>query len=602
MLTPEHRDFLRRQGVKVELAEELGVRSLLSRADNPADDAWENWANFPAILFPWVAPDGRVEYQARPDNPTLDARNRPRKYVFRKGMMPVLWAVRPVTDDTETFLIVEGTKQALAAASYARPEVAVYAIAGCRSWQKDKAPIPDLAEALGYDVVVCLDADASTKAQVYNAGVMLEAALRDARASSVLFTRLSGDLDAKAGLDDVLGGLKETGRAGFLAELIEGAKAAPADAPPKGAEEPAQAAVAASAWLDLGRYLDDDYEPVQPSVGATRSDGRALLYAGKSHLLVGETGIGKSWFACYHVAVELLAGNTVVYAHFEEPNPRSTFARLRRLGVPVEVIRSSLKWLDLDNAARYADDLRALDQAPSLVILDGVVAACAGRSINDDETVSWFRLTYVNPAAKLGAAVLGLHHPVKDPNRRGERGGRGSGSWINLVDGVHFQAMPGKVWIGRGRKGWIDLYADKDREGSVVDGAPDGRESGWRVLGRLEVEDQDDKVSALLVAPGPEDQPTAPRENKVRELAEQIEFVLELPGHDGRYPSDKELRDWLRARDVVFRNDDLGPALQWLEDQGRLDRGPVVTGRPRPGWLTRPIPGEVSQTAPAASP
>lgn len=345
-----------------------------------------------------------------------------------------------------------------------------------------------------------------------------------------------------------------------------------------------------SPWLDLTAYLSGDYEPLQPTVGARRSDGRALLYRGKCHFLVGETGIGKSWFGCHHVAAELLAGATVVYAHFEEPNPHATVARLGRLGVPAEVIASGLRWLDVDKARKYREGLKGLDQPPALVVLDGVVAACGGRSINDDDTVNWFREKFVNPATRLGAAVLALHHPVKDVGRRGERGGRGSGSWINLVDGVHFQALPGQTWIGRGRKGWIDLYADKDREGSVMDGASEHpKNAGWRLLGRLEVEDVDGKVSATLTAPlgAPEGQ--EPETDEVRELAEHIVNVLQL--HGGGYPSQGELTNWLRAQGVRVRNGDLGPALQWLEDQGRLSRPPFEERKARPGQLLPKIAG-----------
>lgn len=597
-LTPEHREFLSSQAVNVELAEKLGVRSLVTRADNPQEGVWENFANHPAILFPWTGPDGRVEYQVRPDKPTQDHRGRDRKYVFRKDMTPVLWAIRPIDDGTETFLIVEGTKQALAAASYAPEGVAVYGISGCRSWQKDGEPIPDLAEALGYDVVVCLDADASHNYKVYDAGVALKKALKEAGAASVAFTWLDASSDAKAGLDDVLGELGEADRAGYLADAIEGAQPDPAARNPKGEEASEEDELAAmldgtesteddSPWLDLGPYLDGNYSPPEPEIGARRSDGRALLYPGKCHFLVATTGVGKSWFALVHVAAELLAGNTVVYGHFEEPLPGDTLARLGRLGVPVDVLRSGLKWLDVDKAKTYRKGLAALEQAPALVILDGVVAACTGKPINDDETVNWFRAKFVTPAAKLGAAVLALHHPVKDPGRRGELGGRGSGSWINLVDGVHFQGIPGKKAVSRGRKGSLDIYADKDRAGSVVQGAPDGPHN-WRSVATLWVEDVDDKVETSLEAPlavqEGTDGPEAP--DKVTELAEAILWVLKDFEESHRYETQGALEDMLRGRRIAVQKKILGAALVHLEDRGLIERAPANGNQARPGWLT----------------
>lgn len=239
-LTPAHRDYLAAHAVDPELAESLGVRSLTGHPDVATlGEPWQNWANFPAIAFPWTGPDGRTEWQVRPDNPTKDRSGRAMKYVFRKGMTPVLWAVRPV-ETAERVLIVEGTKQCLAAATYAPPEVAVYGIAGCHMWSSGGSPIPDLAVAEGRRVVVILDADAATNPQVYAAGEKLAEALLQEGATEVLFTRMVGGGD-KDGLDDVLAARAPEKRAGWLARLIKAAKAKPAKARPKRKEQKAPA-------------------------------------------------------------------------------------------------------------------------------------------------------------------------------------------------------------------------------------------------------------------------------------------------------------------------------------------------------------------------
>lgn len=331
--------------------------------------------------------------------------------------------------------------------------------------------------------------------------------------------------------------------------------------------------------------MTGDYSPPVPEIGARRSDGRALLYAGKCHFLVATTGVGKSWFALVHVAAELLAGNTVVYGHFEEPLPGDTLARLGRLGVPVEMWSTGLKWIDVDKAKNYRKGLAKLENPPTLVVLDGVVAACTGKPINDDETVNWFRSKYVTPATKLGAAVLALHHPVKDPGRRGELGGRGSGSWINLVDGVHFQGIPGKKAVSRGRKGSLDIYADKDRAGSVVEGAPDGPHN-WRAVATLWVEDVDEKVETALETPvGVQETTQAGPSDGLAKLANEILALLaDEPGH--RYEGVNELKAKLGGRGVQFTAAHVPAALERLESMGLIERPPPPrTGR-RPGWLT----------------
>lgn len=234
MLNENHREFLASQAVDIELAEKLGVRTVNSRADMEAtgSDNWVNFANFPALLFPWTSPDGRVMYQARPDNPTNDQKSgKPRKYVFGRGEEPVLWAVREVPRPRQ-IVIIEGTKQCLAGASYAPADVSVYGIAGCRMWQIDGAPIPDLVVADGMDVVVILDADAATNPDVYEAGTGLADALAMEGAKTVKFGRLPGGA-SKSGLDDILASRPAERRADYLARVLTGAKPKPADARPK---------------------------------------------------------------------------------------------------------------------------------------------------------------------------------------------------------------------------------------------------------------------------------------------------------------------------------------------------------------------------------
>jgi hypothetical protein len=240
-LTEDHAVYLASQAVDVKLAESLGVRSLLTAEDVAAlgDPAWTNFANLPAIAFPWTNEDGEVMWQARPDNPTVDQKTgKPRKYVFARQAVPKLWAVRPVAD-AQQILLIEGTKQCLAGASYAPPGVGVYGFAGARLWQHNGHPIPDLIVADGREVIVILDADAATNPQVYDAGTNLAAALGMEGATKVLFTRLMGA--EKSGLDDILAGRQPERRASMLARLIKNAKPKPADVKPKPAKKAGKA-------------------------------------------------------------------------------------------------------------------------------------------------------------------------------------------------------------------------------------------------------------------------------------------------------------------------------------------------------------------------
>lgn len=230
-LTPAHAEFLSVHAVNLDVAHRLGVRSILTSEDVAGlENPWPNFRGFPAIMFPWVNPEGRVEVQVRPDKPSVDAATgRPRKYMFRKGGGSVLWAAH-VVPTSEKIVIVEGTKQTLVAASYAPPGMSIYGIAGCRNWMADGVPIPDLAVAEDRDVVVLLDADAASNLDVYQAGIGLGEALLAEGANTVTFARLPGS--GKAGLDDLMSTKPEARRAGVMERLIKGAKVKPADKMP----------------------------------------------------------------------------------------------------------------------------------------------------------------------------------------------------------------------------------------------------------------------------------------------------------------------------------------------------------------------------------
>jgi len=385
-------------------------------------------------------------------------------------------------------------------------------------------------------------------------------------------------------------------------ELLAGVEFPDASQVEPAAPDPA----ARPCWVDLGPYLDGTYSPPVPEVGAQRRpDGKYLLYAGKWHTCIGLTGCGKTWFACVHVAAELRAGNTVVYAHFEELSPAGTVARLLRLGVPAEVIAARLKWVDTNRMETYAEDLAALDPAPRLVVLDGINAACGTRSPSDVETVAWYRKAYVEPATaeRIGAAVLSLGHPVKDPTRQAERHGYGSTAWLDLADGVGLRLTAGTRKIVRGGNGTASIYSVKDRYGGVEQGEPeDPKREGWVWLGTLAVDDLEAVNSsaatrAVILAPSDTEAKTEAPRDEVAELAEAIVMVLAVAeGH--RYGSRNHLAEMLRGQGQQFRNDDLGAALERLESRGLIERGPYVERKARPGWLTeaglktvpRPVP------------
>ena len=200
-LSDQHRRYLLDNAISPGVIDSAGI-----------DSDGEN------ILFPWRDVDGSVTVQRKRYVPGEKT-----GYAWETGRPLHPWVLREL-DDEGPLLIVEGTKQSLAAASWAPPEYSVYGMAGC--WGLSKA---DLSFAEDREVFIVLDADAATNHDVYEAGSRLKTRLEDEDAA-VRFVRLP--VDEKDGLDDYLSRIKESKRTARLAKRIAEAATKPADRKP----------------------------------------------------------------------------------------------------------------------------------------------------------------------------------------------------------------------------------------------------------------------------------------------------------------------------------------------------------------------------------
>lgn len=230
-LLPHHVVKLRDEsGITSVVAKEKELRSASTVEELPEwAQSWGEQA-IPAIVFPWHTLDGNVVEQIRPDNVIVYG-SEEYKYLWPKGAGAVLNAIRH-DENAETILIVEGTKQGLAAASWAPEGVAIYGVGGCRNWSQDGIPLGDLEVADGKNVVVALDADVSSNRDVYDAAVKIGQAVKADGALSVVYLRLPAG--GTNGIDDVLAKKSEDRRTQLIANLIEQAHPSkPCDAKPK---------------------------------------------------------------------------------------------------------------------------------------------------------------------------------------------------------------------------------------------------------------------------------------------------------------------------------------------------------------------------------
>jgi hypothetical protein len=290
-------------------------------------------------------------------------------------------------------------------------------------------------------------------------------------------------------------------------------------------------------------------------------------------------------------------GGHVIYIHFEEANPNGIIHRLKGLGVNTETIRKRFHWGHVNSAWRWGEmaaEIERLEVPPQLAILDGINAACGqhGWAVKEPESVGLYRLMFVHPLTKIGAAVLSLGHPPRATNRQSESYGYGAAGWLNDVDGVGYRMNASKTPIGNGRKGSSALYSVKDRYGEVErwgelqesDGMP------WYYMGQFVVDDtRPEDTSGIL--PKTAIHMTVPAKNaegvgkdKIDGLCEHI--TTHLRETTGRFETVNKLTDALRAAGVHVTKSDMAPALQRLANRGVIEWPEVEGNRSRPGWLT----------------
>lgn len=221
-LTEEHAAYLRDEaGISPVVAAATGIRSASTIGELP--DWAQSWGEqaVPAIVFPWKTIHGEVIEQVRPDT-EVQYDGKRYKYLFPKGSGAVLNALRH-DPGAERVLIVEGTKQGLAAASWAPEDVAVYGVGGCRNWSTDGIPDTDLLVCDGKQVFILLDADVTSNRDVYDAAMKLRRAAKQENAKSVAYCILPAG--GTNGLDDVIGKRPEDKRTSYIEGLMREAVA-----------------------------------------------------------------------------------------------------------------------------------------------------------------------------------------------------------------------------------------------------------------------------------------------------------------------------------------------------------------------------------------
>ncbi|MBH1932786.1 hypothetical protein I5Q34_00490 [Streptomyces sp. AV19] len=215
-ITKEHAQLLADAAITPQAAKAAGIYSIKTTEELPPEFADYGTEAVPALLFPiWKPPDSDKEPvpQLRPDKPLRSGA----KYVFPTGQGPGIGELRAPDGKGRPVLIVEGTKQALAAASWAPDDYGVYALAGCNGASK-----VDVGFAEGHPVCLFFDADWKTNPHVWDGADRLHHALTVAGAKTIAFCRVP--VGGKEGLDDYLGRVPGDQRRRRILRMIDKAE------------------------------------------------------------------------------------------------------------------------------------------------------------------------------------------------------------------------------------------------------------------------------------------------------------------------------------------------------------------------------------------
>lgn len=219
--------------------------------------------------------------------------------------------------------------------------------------------------------------------------------------------------------------------------------------------------------LDLTDVLNGTTTAPVPDLLAV--DGApALFYTGRTNLVFGESGNGKTWVALAALAEVIRNGRTGIYIDLED-TMAGLVARLILLGLTTEQIRAGLLYVQPDSGwsptaqATIAATIDRHDVA--LVVMDSTGEAMAADGVkgnDDDDVARWFT---AGPKfiARRGPAVIIIDHVPKD-NQHAPLDPIGSQRKKAAIDGAGYRIDAPKA-PSIDHDGLLVAVTSKDRHG-----------------------------------------------------------------------------------------------------------------------------------------
>lgn len=339
--------------------------------------------------------------------------------------------------------------------------------------------------------------------------------------------------------------------------------------------------IPAGGWepVDLTQFLDGTHEPLVPTV-MTRTDGLALLYAGMTHSIHGESESGKSMLVQATAAALLAEGQRVLYLDYEA-DPGSVAERLTLMGAPAHLIRANLDYLQPEVDYDNSDDSRAafgrlMEGTYALAVVDGVTEALTqapaklrstgGLGGNDDVT-EWHNRLPRRIARRTGAAVVQIDHVAK--TAESTRFAIGGQAKMASITGAAYYVKPVEA-LAKGRVGAVEVYVAKDRHGHVRSRAEGefNAKTRMQLVASAVVDGTGGRIEVELVPPASASQAGA-----------DTDLMGRVSGFLGSLPEDHKgaTRTFIR-QSVTGKNESIDAALDALVRDGYVSRSVVGQG------------------------
>ncbi len=227
--------------------------------------------------------------------------------------------------------------------------------------------------------------------------------------------------------------------------------------------------IAEHGWapLDLTAILNDEPAAPAPTVLAV-DGGPGMFYEGRTNMIFGEGGSGKTWVALQAVAEAIVLDRTVIYIDLED-TAAGLVARLLALGVTRDQLARHLLYVQPEQAwgptAQAALAALCDRHDIALVVFDSTGEAMAADGVkgNDDDDVARWFTAGPKYLARRGPTVLVIDHIPKD-NQHAPLDPIGSQRKKAAIDGACYRIdAPKPPTIDR--DGLLVAVVSKDRHG-----------------------------------------------------------------------------------------------------------------------------------------